>query len=159
MLKHRSRDITEGPERAPARAMLHAMGLTRKEMDQPFIGVANLLEARVVRVTEPGRGEVEIADGDTRVRLPCLLGNGVVEGAEAILSVRPENVRASRENDAAPCLEGEVLQVIFLGNCVDCRVRWGEFEWKILTHPRMRLKKGEKVYLRPDPEHSLAVPP
>ncbi len=124
-----------------------------------FIGVANLLEARVVRVTEPGRGEVEIADGDTRVRLPCLLGNGVVEGAEAILSVRPENVRASRENDAAPCLEGEVLQVIFLGNCVDCRVRWGEFEWKILTHPRMRLKKGEKVYLRPDPEHSLAVPP
>ena len=42
MLKHRSRDITEGPERAPARAMLHAMGLTRKEMDQPFIGVANL---------------------------------------------------------------------------------------------------------------------
>ena len=124
-----------------------------------FIGVANLLEARVVRVTAPGRGEVEIADGDARVRLPCHLGDGVAEGAEVILSVRPENVRVSRENGAAPCLEGEVLQVIFLGNCVDCRVRWGAFEWKVLTHPRMGLRKGEKVYLRPDPEHSLAVPP
>ena len=124
-----------------------------------FIGVANLLEGRVVKVTAPGRGEVEIAEGDARVRLPCNLGDGVTEGAEAILSVRPENVRVSRENSTAPCLEGEVLQVIFLGNCVDCRVRWGSFEWKVLTHPRMRLRKGDKVYLRPDPEHSLAVPP
>jgi iron(III) transport system ATP-binding protein len=124
-----------------------------------FIGVANLLDARVIRVTGPGRGEVEIADGDTRVTLPCRLGEGVGEGAKTILSVRPENVRASRENGAGASLEGEVLQAIFLGNCVDCRVRWGDFEWKVLTHPRMGLRKGEKVYLRPDPEHSLAVPP
>ncbi len=124
-----------------------------------FIGVANLLEGRVVRVTGPGRGEVEITEGDARVRLPCHLGDGVAEGAQVILSVRPENVRASRENGAGPCLEGEVLQVIFLGNCVDCRVRWGGFEWKVLTHPRMRLRTGETVYLRPDPEHSLAVRP
>jgi iron(III) transport system ATP-binding protein len=124
-----------------------------------FIGVANLLDARVVEVTAPGRGEVEITEGEERVRLPCNLGDGIAEGAEAILSVRPENVEASRENGGGACLEGEVLQVIFLGNCVDCRVRWGGFEWKVLTHPRMRLKKGEKVYLRPDPEHSLAVAP
>ncbi len=124
-----------------------------------FIGVANLLKGRVVRVTGPGRGEVEIAEGGARVRLPCHLGDGVAEGDEAILSVRPENVLVSRENGGGPCLEGEVLQVIFLGNCVDCRVRWRTFEWKVLTHPRMRLRKGETVYLRPDPEHSLAVRP
>ncbi len=124
-----------------------------------FIGVANLLAARVVRVTAPGRGEVEIAEGDQRARLACNLGDGIAEGAEVILSVRPENVRASRDDDGGACLEGEVLQVIFLGNCVDCRVRWGGFEWKVLTHPRMRLRTGDKVYLRPDPEHSLAVPP
>ncbi len=40
-LKHRSREITEGPEKAPARAMLRAMGLTDEDLEKPFIGVAN----------------------------------------------------------------------------------------------------------------------
>ena len=52
-----------------------------------------------------------------------------------------------------------MIQAIFLGNCVDCRVRWGEFEWKVMAHPRTGLKAGEKVYLRLDPEHTLAVLP
>jgi len=38
-------------------------------------------------------------------------------------------------------------------------VRWGEFEWKILAHPRHLLRPGERVFLRLDPEHSLAVQP
>lgn len=41
-LKHRSKEITEGPDRAPARAMLRAMGLTSADMDKPFVAVANL---------------------------------------------------------------------------------------------------------------------
>ena len=124
-----------------------------------FIGVANLLKGRVVEVTAPGRGAVEIAEGGMRVQLPCQLGDGVAKGAEAVLSVRPENVHAERVNGGGQRLEGEVLQAIFLGNYVDCRVLWGGFEWKVLAHPRDRLRKGEKVYLRLDPEHTLAVLP
>jgi dihydroxy-acid dehydratase len=41
-MKHRSSDITEGPERAPARAMLMAMGLTQDDLDLPFVAIANL---------------------------------------------------------------------------------------------------------------------
>ena len=41
-LKPRSWEITEGPERAPARAMLMAMGLTPDDLKKPFVGVANL---------------------------------------------------------------------------------------------------------------------
>jgi dihydroxy-acid dehydratase len=41
-LKHRSREIVEGPDRAPARAMLMAMGLTQEDIDKPFIAIANL---------------------------------------------------------------------------------------------------------------------
>jgi dihydroxy-acid dehydratase len=41
-LKHRSREITQGPERAPARAMLRATGLDDTALANPFIGVANL---------------------------------------------------------------------------------------------------------------------
>jgi iron(III) transport system ATP-binding protein len=124
-----------------------------------FIGLANLLKGRVVSVTEPGRGDVEVTAGDRTVQLPCRLGDGIVVGAEAVVSVRPENVEASRTNGGAACLEGEVIQTIFLGNCVDCRVRWGEFEWKVMAHPRAGLKAGQKVYLRLDPDHTLAVQP
>ena len=124
-----------------------------------FIGVANLLPGHVVRVTAPGRGEIEVRDGAARVLVPCRLGAGIVEGAPAILSVRPENVQAGRELGSGPRLEGEVVQTIFLGNSLDCRVRWGDFEWKILAHPREGLKPGERVFLQLDPEHSLAVQP
>jgi iron(III) transport system ATP-binding protein len=124
-----------------------------------FIGAANLLKGRVVAVTAPGRGEVEIDAGGRTVQLSCLLGAGVTAGAETVISVRPENVAATRQNGGGASLEGEVIQAIFLGNCVDCRVRWGEFEWKIMAHPRTELKAGEKVYLRLDPEHTLAVLP
>ena len=124
-----------------------------------FIGVANLLNGRVTRLTTPGRGEVEVAEGGRHASLPCRLGEGIGTGAQAIVSVRPEDVEATREKGGEPCLEGEVLQAIFLGNYVDCRVRWGEFEWKVLAHPRDRLRTGEKVYLRIDPAHTLAVQP
>jgi hypothetical protein len=55
------------------------------------------------------------------------------------------------------CLKARCCRQIFLGNYVDCRVRWGDFEWKVLAHPRDGLRKGEKVYLRRDPEHTLTA--
>ncbi|NNE85337.1 MAG: ABC transporter ATP-binding protein [Alphaproteobacteria bacterium] len=124
-----------------------------------FIGVANLIKGRVVKVTEPGRGTVKITDHGKDIQVTCNLGPGISEGSDAVLSVRPENVHAERENGNGTSLEGEVLQAIFLGSHVDCRVQWGDFEWKVIAHPRARLKQGEKVYLRLDPEHTLAVQP
>ena len=41
-MKHRSREITNDPQRAPARSYLAAMGLTRDDMDKPFVSIANL---------------------------------------------------------------------------------------------------------------------
>lgn len=40
-LKHKSRTLTEGPDRAPARAMLRAVGLQDEDFSKPLIGVAN----------------------------------------------------------------------------------------------------------------------
>jgi hypothetical protein len=73
--------------------------------------------------------------------------------------VRPENVHASRDNGGGASLEGEVSEAVFLGNCVDCRVQWGDFEWKVLAHPRAGLRRGQRVYLRLDPNHTLAIQP
>jgi dihydroxy-acid dehydratase len=40
-LKPRSHEVTEGPTRAPARAMLRAVAMTDADWDKPQIGVAS----------------------------------------------------------------------------------------------------------------------
>ena len=40
-LKPRSGAITDGPDRAPTRAMLKAAGFSDEELRRPIIGVAN----------------------------------------------------------------------------------------------------------------------
>ena len=40
-LKHQSRYITDGPDRAPARAMLKAVGFTNEDLARPLVGVAH----------------------------------------------------------------------------------------------------------------------
>ena len=39
--KQESRNVTERPNRAPARAMLHAVGLTDTDLSRPLVGIAN----------------------------------------------------------------------------------------------------------------------
>jgi dihydroxy-acid dehydratase len=41
-LKRKSHVVTDGPDRAPARSMLRAVGLQDEDMDKPFVGIANL---------------------------------------------------------------------------------------------------------------------
>ena len=124
-----------------------------------FIGVANLLKAKVRDTNGSGQGVVEVLQDGQTMTVPCQIGPGIGAGDDAVLSVRPENVHAVRESDGGDDVEGEVTHAIFLGNYVDCRVKWGEFEWKVIAHPRTRLKAGEKVFLKFDPEHTLAVQP
>jgi len=124
-----------------------------------FIGVANLLKAKVAEANGGGQGVVEVTRDGQKMAVPCQIGPGIGAGDDAVLSVRPENVHAEREGDSSTDIEGEVTHAIFLGNHVDCRVKWGDFEWKVISHPRARLKAGEKVFLKFDPEHTLAVQP
>ena len=42
LLKHKSAEVSLGPDRAPARSMLRAVGLDDEDMEKPFIAVANL---------------------------------------------------------------------------------------------------------------------
>ena len=65
-MRARSSVIMDGPDRAPARAMLRAVGLGDKELEQPFVGVSNLASDvtpcnvhlyRVVQAVRRGIGE------------------------------------------------------------------------------------------------------
>ena len=41
-LKRHSKVVTDGPDRAPARSMLRAVGLQDEDMDKPFVAIGNL---------------------------------------------------------------------------------------------------------------------
>ena len=68
-LKHRSKEITHDPQRAPARAMLMAMGLTIDDMDKPFVAIANLASdvtpcnVHLDRFAQAAKDGVRQADG------------------------------------------------------------------------------------------------
>jgi iron(III) transport system ATP-binding protein len=123
-----------------------------------FIGVANLLKGKVLEAGDGGRGTVEVTQEGEKIQVPCLLGPGIQTGSDAVLSVRPENVHAV-DDASEGTVTGECTHAIFLGSYVDCRVNWGGFEWKVISHPRNHPRAGDQVHLRFDPEHTLAVRP
>ena len=89
-LKHRSREITEGPERAPARAMLLAMGLTQDDLDKPFIAIANLASdvtpcnVHLGRFAQAAKEGVRQADGTPFEFGTITVSDGISMGTEGM---------------------------------------------------------------------------
>jgi iron(III) transport system ATP-binding protein len=124
-----------------------------------FIGGANLLEGRLVEA-EAGRGLAEVRGGPGPCRVRCVLGAGLLPGDEVCISVRPEHVRLAMEPPAGGELngfEGQMVAAIFLGNYTDCRVRWGQHEWKVHVGGERRRAPGDRVWLVARPEHCLCL--
>ena len=89
-LKHRSKDITEGPERAPARAMLRAMGLTQDDLDKPFIAIANLASdvtpcnVHLDRFAQAAKEGVRLGDGMPFEFGTITVSDGISMGTEGM---------------------------------------------------------------------------
>ena len=89
-LKHRSKEITEGPDRAPARAMLYAMGMTRDDMDKPFIAVANLASdvtpcnVHLDRFAQAAKEGIRQADGIPFEFGTITISDGISMGTEGM---------------------------------------------------------------------------
>jgi ABC-type Fe3+/spermidine/putrescine transport system ATPase subunit len=127
-----------------------------------FIGVANLMQG-----TLTGRSgefcELEIAPGEGRppLRLTAAGGEGAARGQKLILSVRPEDFALHLQPPAgAPngnLLEGEVIDTVYLGNFLECRVRVGRYEVGIQLDHYEQLAPKQKVYLSFEPDHGLCL--
>src|ERR1700726_1792346 len=81
-----SRHVTEGPERAPHRSYYYAMGLTRAQIHQPFVGVAscwneaapcNIALARQAQAAKKG---VAAAGGTPREFTTITVTDGIAMG-------------------------------------------------------------------------------
>jgi dihydroxy-acid dehydratase len=92
-LKHKSRVVTDGIDRAPARSMLRAIGLNDDDMNKPFVAVANLASdvtpcnVHLDRVAQAVKEGVRRANG-----VPFLFGTITVSDG---ISMGTEGMKAS----------------------------------------------------------------
>jgi dihydroxy-acid dehydratase len=87
-----SRHVTEGPERAPHRSYLYAMGLTREQIHQPLVGVASCwneaapCNISLMRQAQAVKKGVAAANGTPREFCTITVTDGIAMGHEGMKS-------------------------------------------------------------------------
>ena len=90
-----SRHVTEGPERAPHRSFYYAMGLTREQIHQPFVGVATCwneaapCNITLMRQAQAVKKGVSAAAGTPREFCTITVTDGIAMGHEGMKSSLP----------------------------------------------------------------------
>jgi dihydroxy-acid dehydratase len=90
-----SRHVTEGPERAPHRSYYYAMGLTRQQIHQPFVGVATCwneaapCNIALMRQAQAVKKGVASAGGTPREFCTITVTDGIAMGHEGMKSSLP----------------------------------------------------------------------
>src|SRR5216110_1706241 len=90
-----SRHVTEGPERAPHRSYYYAMGLTREQIHQPFVGVATCwneaapCNIALMRQAQAVKKGVAAAGGTPREFCTITVTDGLAMGHEGMKSSLP----------------------------------------------------------------------
>ena len=88
--KHKSRALTDGPERAPARAMLKAVGFTDKDLARPLVGVANTwievmpCNYHLRRLSEKVKAGIRAAGGTPIEYNTIAVSDGIAMGTEGM---------------------------------------------------------------------------
>ena len=89
-LKHRSKELTHDPQRAPARAMLMAMGITQEDMNKPFVAIANLASdvtpcnVHLDRFAEAAKDGIRQSDGVPFEFGTITVSDGISMGTEGM---------------------------------------------------------------------------
>ncbi len=127
-----------------------------------FIGVANLMPGVVVgRSGEFCNVEIAPGEGHPLLHLQALGGEGAATGQKVTLSLRPEDIAIHFERPSGVAngnlFEGEVVETIYLGNVLECRVKVGGFEVGIQIDHYEQIAPQQKVFLSFSPDHGLCL--
>ena len=104
-----SRHVTEGPQRAPHRSYLYAMGLTAEQIHQPFVGVASCwneaapCNISLMRQAQAVKKGVASAGGTPREFCTITVTDGIAMGHQGMKSSlrQPRGDRRLRRADHA----------------------------------------------------------
>ena len=117
-----------------------------------FIGITNFIPCTIVSYDE-SKKEAVVKLGNMQLKVPSVY-NKVDAGEEALLAVRPENIKIHKLEEAPkPYLEGKIDLVTFLGRVIRYEVIYDNYTLKVEA-PRTEvksIKEGEKVALTIDP--------
>src|SRR5215211_642795 len=112
-----SRHVTEGPERAPHRSYYYAMGLTKEEIEQPFVGVATCwneaapCNIALSRQAQSAKRGVKEAGATPREFTTITVTDGIAMGHQSMKASL-----ASRE-----CI-ADSIELTIRGHCYDAMV-------------------------------------
>ena len=90
LLKHKSAEVSLGPDRAPARSMLRAVGLDDEDMEKPFIAVANLASdvtpcnVHLTRIADKVKEGIRDAQGVPFMFGTITISDGISMGTEGM---------------------------------------------------------------------------
>ncbi|MQG66470.1 MAG: dihydroxy-acid dehydratase [SAR202 cluster bacterium] len=90
LLKHKSAVVSLGPDRAPARSMLRAVGLDDEDMEKPFIAVANLASdvtpcnVHLTRIADKVKEGIRDAQGVPFMFGTITISDGISMGTEGM---------------------------------------------------------------------------
>lgn len=123
-----------------------------------FIGESNFVEGTVAKVNTDGTAQVTTPAGRLTVRNP----EGTTAGDKVTLGIRPQGITTTASDgpagpppaDPHTTLEGLVVQVLFLGEHLDYRVRVGEFELSVRQQGEFRRGDSLRVCI---PASSISV--
>jgi iron(III) transport system ATP-binding protein len=126
-----------------------------------FIGVANLLPARLLSSQQP-LWELELAPGNGQapVRVRALPAPSRPAGDQVLLSVRPEDLQLHTRREQANggnILEATVIETVYLGSLLQCKVRAGRHELSVQLDHDEALRPAQPVYLSVAPQHAGCV--
>jgi iron(III) transport system ATP-binding protein len=127
-----------------------------------FIGVANLLPGVLLgRSGEFCDMEIPLGEGRAPLRIRAAGAEGAVAGQPLTLSLRPEDIALHFEQpnggSDGNLFEGEVVETIYLGNQLECRVKVGRHEVGIQLDHYEQLSPRQKVFLSFSPDHGLCL--
>jgi dihydroxy-acid dehydratase len=120
-LNRRSRVITQGPDRAPSRAMLKAVGFTDQELSRPIVGVANTwieigpCNFHLRRLSAKVKEGIRAAGGTPMEFNTVSISDGISMGAEGmkcslvsreVIADSIELVARGNHFDALVCISG-----------------------------------------------------
>jgi len=126
-----------------------------------FIGVANLMEGVCLGRNGDLYGmEIPLGNGHAPLRIQAVGPAGATEGRRLILSLRPEDITlhlTAPEVTTGNLLEGEVIDTVYLGSFLECRVAVGQHEVGTQIDHYEQLSPGQKVFLTFQPDHGLCL--
>lgn len=121
-----------------------------------FIGIANFIPVRIVKIIENFNGMAETREG---IPIKCIVSARLKENEKAYLMVRPENILIFKE---APSKENtlpvKIKHKVYLGNLTYYWLAYNDLELRAQTTEELNLSEGDIVYAYLKPDRVVALP-